>query len=92
MDLFGGDSIWPIIIFTVVLFGLFYLLAIRPQRKRQKQHQHMLTELHKGDRVITAGGIHGVIDSLDEDTILLRVESGATLRFARGSIVGKMGE
>ncbi len=92
MNLLGGDSIWPIIIFTVVLFGLFYLLAIRPQRKRQKQHQDMLGELQRGDRVITAGGIHGVIESLNEDTIVLRVESDAMLRFARGSIVGKMGD
>jgi preprotein translocase subunit YajC len=92
MDLFGSDSIWPIIIFTVVLFGLFYLLAIRPQRKRQKQHQSMLADLQKGTHVITAGGIHGTIESLDEETIVLRVESGATLRFARGSIVAKSGE
>ena len=92
MDLFGGDSIWPIIIFTVVLFGLFYLLAIRPQRKRQKNQQDLLADLHKGDRVVTAGGIHGVIDNLDETTVVLRVESGATLRFARGSIVGKTSE
>lgn len=92
MNLFAGDSIWPIIIFTVVLFGLFYLLAIRPQRKRQKQHQEMLGDLQKGTHVITAGGIHGTIESLDEETIVLRVESGATLRFARGSIVSKVGD
>ena len=92
MDFFGGDSILPIILFTVVLFGLFYMLAIRPQRKRQKQQQDLLADLHKGDRVITAGGIHGVIDSLDETTIVLRVESGAMLRFARGSVVGKTSE
>jgi preprotein translocase subunit YajC len=92
MNLFAGDSIWPIIIFTVVLFGLFYLLAIRPQRKRQKQHQEMLADLQKGTHVVTAGGIHGTIESLDEETMVLKVESGATVRFARGSIVAKVGD
>jgi preprotein translocase subunit YajC len=92
MNLFAGDCIWPIIIFTVVLFGLFYLLAIRPQRKRQKQHQEMLSDLQKGTHVVTAGGIHGIIESLDEETMVLKVESGATVRFARGSIVAKVGD
>ena len=87
-----GTSIWPVIIFTVVLFGMFYFLAIRPQRKRQKQHQGMMGELVKGDKVVTAGGIHGVIERLDEDTAVLKVEDGGTLRIARGSIAGKVSE
>jgi len=92
----GGEetstSIWPVIIFTVVLFGMFYFLAIRPQRKRQKQQQNMMQELVKGDKVITAGGIHGVIERLDEDTAVLKVEDGGTIRIARSSIAGKISE
>lgn len=88
----GGEetSIWPVIIFTVVLFGMFYFLAIRPQRKRQKQHQDMMGELVKGDKVITAGGIHGVVERLDDDTAVLKVEDGGTLRISRSSIAGKV--
>jgi preprotein translocase subunit YajC len=73
----------------VFIFGVFYFLLIRPQRKRQKEHQQLMTELKKGDKVITAGGIYGVIESLSEDSIVIKVESGVTMRVARGSVALK---
>jgi len=82
----GETSIWPMIIFLVVIFGLFYLVMIRPQRKRQKEHETLMQDLQKGDRVVTAGGIYGTIESLSEDSIVIKVESGSTLRVARGSV------
>ncbi len=85
----NGGFDWTIIIFLVLIFGIFYLLLIRPQRKRQKQHQQLMQDLNKGDRVITAGGIYGRIESLSEDSVCLKIESGATIRIARGSVVGK---
>ncbi len=85
----SSTSFLPVVIFTVVLFGMFYFLAIRPQRKRQKKQQEMMQQLEKGNKVITAGGIMGVIEQMDEETIVLKVESGASIRFARNSVVGK---
>ena len=85
----GGTSILPMIIFLVIIFGLFYFVMIRPQRRRQREHEMMVQELQKGDRVITAGGIYGTIDSMSEDSIVLKVESGATIRVARGSVIGR---
>jgi preprotein translocase subunit YajC len=82
----GETSIWPMIIFLVVIFALFYLVMIRPQRKRQKEHETLMQELQKGDRVITAGGIYGTIESLSEDSIVIKVEGGTTMRVARGSV------
>lgn len=89
-----GDStsIWTMLIFLVLLFGVFYFLIIRPQRKRQQSHKELMTELKLGDRVITIGGIYGRIESLREDSVVLKTESGAMLRFARNSISGKQGE
>ncbi len=84
----GGVDL-TLIIFLVLMFGLFYFLMIRPQRKRQKEHQKLVEELKRGDRVITAGGIYGVIESLSEDSIVVKVESGATIRVARGSVALK---
>jgi len=84
----GGSQYTPII-FLVLLFGIFYFLMIRPQRKRQKEHQQMTQELRRGERVITAGGIYGQIESISDDSVVLSVESGATIRVARGSIAGK---
>lgn len=81
-----GGFDWTIIIFLVVIFGIFYLLLIRPQRKRQKEHQQLITELNRGDRVITTGGIYGVIENLSDDSVVIKVESGTTVRVARNSI------
>jgi len=84
----GGTSILPMIIFLVLIFGLFYFVMIRPQRRKQKEHETIVQELQKGDRVLTAGGIYGTIESLNEENIVIKVESGATIRVARGSVVG----
>jgi preprotein translocase subunit YajC len=73
--------------FLVVIFALFYFVMIRPQRKRQKEQQNMVSTLQKGDKVITAGGIFGVIDSIREDSVVIKVEGGTLLRVAKGSIM-----
>lgn len=80
---------YGMIIFLVVIFAVMYLLMIRPRQKQQKTHEAMMQELRPGDRVIIAGGIYGQIESLSEDTAILRIESGATMKVARGSILGK---
>lgn len=82
----GGSSSWMLIIFLVLIFAMFYFLMIRPQRKRQKEQRQMMEALKKGDNVITAGGIYGVIESTGEDSVVIKVESGATMRVAKGSI------
>ena len=84
----GGGTTY-MIIFLILIFAVFYFLAIRPQRKRQKQHQELVEALRRGDKVITAGGIYGQIESLSEDSIVLKIESGATIRIAQGSVIGR---
>jgi preprotein translocase subunit YajC len=64
-------------------------LMIRPRQKQQKEHEEMTRELRAGDKVIIAGGIYGTIESLGEDIVTLRIESGATMKVARGSILTK---
>ncbi len=87
-----GGCDWTIIVFVVVIFELMYFVMIRPQRKRQKEHQQMVQELKRGDRVITAGGIYGQIENLSDDSIVIKVESGALLRVARFAVAGKLTE
>jgi len=77
------------IIFLVLIFAMMYFLMIRPQRKRQKEQEELLKELRRGERVVTAGGIYGQIESVSEDNVVLKVESGAMMRVAKGSITGK---
>ena len=80
---------WGMIIFLVAIFAVMYFLMIRPRQKQQKEHEAMMEELRVGDKVIIAGGIYGQIESLSEDTAILRIESGATMKVARNSILGK---
>jgi preprotein translocase subunit YajC len=84
-----GGFDWTIIIFLVLIFGVFYFLIIRPQRSRQKKHDELMLELKRGDKVITTGGIYGVVESLSDDSIVIKIESGATIRVARGSVAGQ---
>lgn len=71
------------IIFLVGLFVLFYFIAIRPQRKRQKEHAAMVAALSKGDEVVTSSGILGKITSLDDNYVVLNVSEKVDLKFQR---------
>ena len=84
----GGFN-WTIIIFLVLIFGVFYFLMIRPQRKKQKEHQQLTSELRRGDRVITAGGIYGEIETVSDESVVIKVESGTTMRVAKNSVALK---
>ena len=86
----AGQSLISLILLLVVFAAIFYFLLIRPQRHRQKEHQQLISSLKRGDRVITAGGIHGTIDKIDEGTVVLSLEEGAKIRVSKSSIVEKV--
>jgi preprotein translocase subunit YajC len=86
------ESLLPMIIFIVILFALMYFFTIRPQRKRQQEAQKMVQSLQRGDRVITNAGIYGQIESVYEDSFILKTESGATIKIAKWAVVGKQPE
>lgn len=83
------EPIITLVVMLVAFAAIFYFLLIRPQRRRQKEHRDLLGALKRGDRVITAGGILGTIEDIDEDSITLVVEEGK-LRLSKGSIVDKV--
>ncbi len=85
------ESLFPIIL-LVVIFVVFYFFMLRPRQKQQKVHTEMMKELKKGHKVITSSGVYGQIESVHEDTVILKIESGATMKVARDSIVGKQGD
>ena len=80
---------WTFVIFLALFVLIVYFLMIRPQHNRQNQQRKLLNELKPGDQVITAGGIFGEIESLDEESMVIKVESGAKIRISRQSIAGK---
>ncbi|MCL0062914.1 preprotein translocase subunit YajC [Peptococcaceae bacterium] len=74
------------ILYIVALFALLYFLFIRPQRKRQKEHQKMISELKVNDEVITAGGILGTIVKIKEDTVVLRLIDNVKIELLKTAI------
>ncbi len=74
----------------ILLGAVFYFMMIRPQRKRQRAQQALLTSLEVGDEIRTAGGVHGRIRSLDEASAVITVEDGSYIRFTRRSIIEKI--
>ncbi len=72
----------------ILMFVIFYFLLIRPQQKKAKEHQEIIANLKKGDRVITSGGIHGQITSLDETTVTLEVAEKVRIKVTRGTLAG----
>jgi len=70
----------------IAIIAIFYFLIIRPQNKKQKDTQRMLDALKKGDKVVTIGGIHGVIQSVKEHSVILKVDDTVRLEFSRSAI------
>ncbi|CAG1066352.1 Sec translocon accessory complex subunit YajC [uncultured bacterium] len=78
----GLMSIAPLII----LFVIFYFLLIRPQQKRAKEHKQMMSAIQKGDQVITSGGIHGRVASVNEDTVSVEVSENVRMKISKEAI------
>ena len=74
------------IIFIALIFVVFFVFIIRPQRKKEQQKAQMVNELKKGDKVITIGGIHGTIVQLGETSVTLEIDKSARLRVQKSAI------
>ncbi|MCE5171717.1 preprotein translocase subunit YajC [Paenibacillus profundus] len=70
----------------IAMFAVFYFLLIRPQQKKQKQRNSMLTALKKGDKIVTIGGLHGTIVEITDDIVVLRVNDVTKMTFDRSAI------
>jgi len=82
----GGASTLFSFLPLVAIIAIFYLLILRPQRKKQQETQRMLSALRKGDRVVTIGGIHGLIVSIKDSTVVVKVDENTKLEFSRSAI------
>jgi preprotein translocase subunit YajC len=70
----------------IAIFAIFYFFLIRPQNKKQKETEKMIAALKKGDKVVTIGGIHGVISSTKEKTVVVKVDDNTKIEFNRTAI------
>lgn len=81
----GGGG-FSFIIFLGLFFVIIYFFMIRPQSKKAKEQKNFLSEIQKGDRVVTIGGVHGKILEVTDDTYLIEVDSSTKLRIEKSVI------
>ena len=72
----------------ILMFAIFYFLLIRPQQKKAKQHKQLLAAIKKGDRVVSSGGLHGLVTGLTDDVVTVEIAPKVRVKIARGSISG----
>ena len=80
------QSSWSFWLMMILIFVVFYFFMIRPQQMKQKELQKQRDALKKGDKVITAGGIYGIIKEVQETTFLIEVSKDTTLKVDKGSV------
>ncbi|HEY3026384.1 MAG TPA: preprotein translocase subunit YajC [Pyrinomonadaceae bacterium] len=86
MLLQGGGGGFTFLIPMMLVFGVFYLLMIRPQQKRQRELQSAIGELKSGDRIVTTGGIIGTITAVRDTSFLIRSADKSILEIARSAV------
>ncbi len=83
----SGGGIWQFMP-MVLIFAAMYFLMIAPQRKKQKAHEKMLTELQSGDEVVTTGGIYGTITNVKDDRFVVRIADNTKIEVGKAFISG----
>ena len=81
----GGSMISTLIMFGAI-FAIFYFMIIRPQQKKAKEREALLNSVKKGDKIITASGIHGTVSGLDDKTVLIDVGNNTKIKMERSAI------
>jgi len=81
----GGGGLFTIISFVGIIL-IFYFLMIRPQNKKRKETEKMLSALKKGDKIVTIGGLYGTIQSVKDTTVIIKADDNIKLEFLRSAI------
>lgn len=85
-DTGAGGNQWTGFIMILAMVVIFYFFMIRPQSKKQKELKKAREAMKKGDKVVTAGGIHGRIKEVREDIIMLEIADGVTIKIEKSSV------
>src|SRR3954454_21327921 len=87
-----GGGIGSFFVPLIFIFVIMYFVMIRPQKKRQEQQQKLVASLKSGDRVVTNGGIHGLIANVKETTVLLKVADNVKIEIDKSAVTNVMKE
>ncbi len=82
----GGGSLISTLIMFGAIFAIFYFMIIRPQQKRAKERDKLLSNIEKGDKIITSGGVHATIVGIEEKTVLIEIAPNIKIKIERSAI------
>lgn len=82
----GGGGLTGTLVMFGLIFLIFYFMIIRPQQKRQKERQKMLDAIKKGDKIVTAGGIHGTVIGVEDKIVLVQIADTVKVKVDRSSV------
>jgi preprotein translocase subunit YajC len=86
----GGSPLSMLLPF-VLIFGVFYFIVIMPAKKQQKKKDAMIAGLKKGDRIVTSGGIHGSVATVEDQSLLVKVSENTKIRISKSAVAGLVG-
>jgi preprotein translocase subunit YajC len=82
----GGGSLISTLIMFGAIFAIFYFMIIRPQQKRAKEREKLLSNIEKGDKIVTSGGVHATIVGVEEKTVLIEIAPNVKIKIERSGI------
>jgi preprotein translocase subunit YajC len=82
----GSGGMFSALVPILLVFLIFYFMILRPQQKKQKDREKLLSSVQKGDKVVTAGGMHGTVIGLEEKTVLVQIADDVKVKFERSAI------
>ena len=82
----GGTQLVTMLVTFGLIIVVFYFLVIRPQNKKQKDAKKMLSSIRRGDRVVTIGGMHGSVESVKDDAVVLKVDDNVKIKFSKSAV------
>ena len=82
----GSGSPMTLIFMIIAIFAVMYFLMIRPQQKQKKQHQSMLSQLSKGDKIVTTGGMHATVVGVKDNTVIIKIADNVKVEVNRSAV------
>jgi preprotein translocase subunit YajC len=82
----GGGSMVSTLIMFGAIFAIFYFMIVRPQQKRAKEREQMLSNVQKGDKIVTSGGIHATVVGIEEKTVLVQVSDNVKIKIEKSAV------
>jgi preprotein translocase subunit YajC len=82
----GAGGLLGSLVPLILIFVIFYFLLIRPQQKRAKEHKNMIENLKKGDKIITSGGLYGIIEAVGTNTVTVKVGENVKIKLGKSYV------